>query len=314
MKHKPLVKHLIVLVTIVAFSSAAFSFPGKKKEEEEKEKYGQLEVISAAKKAVVFIEGFNMGPTPLKLENMKPGIYRIIVKAPAHNDFVEDVTVEKQELSKVDARMIEGGEGTKLPLCDYGSWDSLSKQEKSRLERATYSSFLLAYKNIEVANFDLKIKSKKSLPRHLLFPFYYDMIRQLDKYTDFAQIVAGYTGIRGMEELKKVCTPEQAAPGEKTLLLSGVVKKLKKGKSINPEPEQSSQDFQVSRNVSVSISTSATPAPIKLSPKIAILFRLTGKENGYVVYSRLISGSIYTVGEDFAKALKEAVDTLRERE
>jgi hypothetical protein len=304
MKLRPIVKNLIVMVTIMVFSVFTFSLLGKKKVE----KYGQIEITASAEKAAVFIEGFNMGAPPLTIEDVPPGIYRVTVKAAGYDDFIEDVKVEEQKVSKVDARMTAGGEGTKVPVCDYSFWDSLSKDEKKRLEQPRYSSLLLGYQNIEVANFDLKIKSKKPVPHRLLFPFYSDMIKQLEKYTDFGQIVVGYTDIEGMKEVKKVCASQQAAAGEKTLLLSGVVKKLKKSKKQSKGPVQ---NFQVSKNVSVSASIIA--ALIKYSPQISILFRLTDKENGYVVYNQLISGSINTVGEDFAKALKEAADTLLKR-
>ncbi len=295
---------LIVFLTISAFSMAAFSFPAKAAKKKKKE-YGLIEITASPEQAAVFVEGFNMGTPPLTIEDVPPGIYRVTVKAAGYDDFIEDVKVEKQEVSKVDARMTEGGERTKLPLCDYSFWDSVSKKEKSRLEQAKYSSFLLGYKNIEVANFDLKIKGKKPVPPHLLFPFYSHMIKQLDKYTNFPQIITDYTDIEGMEEVKKVYTSEQAAPGEKTLLLSGVVKKLKKGKKTKNVPAQS---FQVSQNIGFAIGSL-----IKYPPQISILFRLTDKENGYVVYNQLISGSINTVGKDFAKALQEAVDTLLKR-
>jgi hypothetical protein len=314
MKFRPIVKNLVVLVTIMVFSVFTFSVPanlsfkGKKK----KNQYGQVEVTASAEQAAVFIEGFNMGTSPLTIEDVPPGTYRITVKAAGYDDFIEDIKVEKQQVSKVDARMTAGGEAAKLPHCDYNFWDSLSKNEKSNLEKPRYSSLLLGYQNIEVANFDLKINSKKPLPHHLLFPFYANMIKQLDKQKDFPQIIVGYTDIEGIEEVKKVLPRQQAAAGEKTLLLSGVVKKLKDIKNKNQGPAPSFSNLQVSKNVS--ISTSVFAALIKNSPQIAILFRLTDKETNYVVYNQLISGSIYTVGEEFAKALKDAVDTLRKRE
>jgi hypothetical protein len=304
MKVRSIVKNLVVLVTIMVFLVFTFSLSGKKKID----LYGQIEVTASAEQAAVFIEGFNMGTPPLTIEEVPPGTYRVTVKAAGYDDFIEDVKVEELKASKVDAQMTEGGESTKLPHCDYSFWDSLSKNEKNNLVKPRYSSLLLGYKNIEIANFDVKIKSKKPVPHRLLFPFYSDIIKQLDKHTDFGQIVVGYTDIEGMKEVKKVCASEQAAAEEKTLLLSGVVKKLKKSKKKGKAP---AQNFQVSQNVSVS--ASIITALIKYSPQISILFRLTDKESGYVVYNQLISGSINTVSEDFAKALKEAADTILKR-
>jgi hypothetical protein len=306
MKLRPIAKNLIVLVTIITFSTFSFSFPGKKNKE--KEKYGQLEVTSTAKEAAVFIEGFNMGTPPLKLENVQPGLYRVIVKAPGYDDFIEDVKVEKQEVSKVDARMTVGGKGTKVPVCDYSNWESISKSEKSKLERTTYSSLLLGYQNIEVANFDLMINNKNPVPPWLLFLFYSDMIEKIDKYTDFPQIITGYTDIEGMTEVKKVYAPGKANQDGNTLVLSGVLTKYKKGR----KGKGTSQNLPVSSGFGVGITISGDR-----SPKFSILFRLTDKKEGRVIFNQLISGPVgpvESVGEEFAKALKDAVDTLRKRE
>ena len=306
MKHKPMVRILIVLWTIMVLSVFTFSVPvnlffkGKK----EKNQYGQIEVTASANQAAVFVEGFNMGTSPLTVENLPPGSYRVIVKASGYNDFITDVKVEEQKVSKVEARMTAGNEDTKVPVCDYSFWDSLSNDEKKRLQQPRYSSLLLGYQNIEVSNFDVKIKSKKSVPSRIIFPFYADMIKEIDKDTHFQQIITDYTDINGMEKVKKVYTSQQAKPGEKTLVLSGVLKKYKKSKKVNV-PVQHTQ----MGNIGIT-----TGGNYNTPHQITVLFRLTDKKNGYIIFNKVISGPISSVSKEFATTLQEALDTLLKRE
>lgn len=307
MKHKPMVTLLIVLMTIVVFSMCVFSASAgnPKKKEKKKKEYGVLEITAPVFDAAIYIEGINAGTSPLKIEKMKPGIYRVIVKAPGYNDFLEDVEVKTQEISKVDVQMTEGAGDTNLLECDYGNWETMSKNEKTIMERTMHSSTLLNYKNIEVANFE--VKSKKQAPPDLLFTFYAKMVEQIDKYAGFQHIKTGYTAAGSKEEDGKASSPGKADQDGETLVLSGVLKKYKKAKKVKGGPMYFKGGEVIGGFIAADIMKNQSV------PRFSLLFRLTDKKDGRVVFSQVLFGPVSLMGELFAKTLNDAVESIKKR-
>ena len=88
---------LLVLVLASGFNCYAQDEP----------KHGALEITAEPGPARVYIEAFFAGEIPVKVEEIPPGIYRVVIRKETFDDFLQDIDVTPGETSKVEAEREE---------------------------------------------------------------------------------------------------------------------------------------------------------------------------------------------------------------
>ena len=133
MKIQRIVLVVVCLVGLALLSSSSADEP----------KYGAIEVTGPAG-AKAYIEGFLAGEVPVKVEQVVPGTYRVVVKKAGEGDFVADVSVSAGQIAKVEAQMTAGGWSS--PLRKEDDWKPITDADKSRYENAHSKVKLGQYK------------------------------------------------------------------------------------------------------------------------------------------------------------------------
>jgi hypothetical protein len=247
----------------------------------EEPKYGAITVNSEPAGARAYVEGFLAGETPVKVEQLLPGDYRVVVKQEGHADFVQDVKVAKGQIVPVEAKLAPDPSAWSSPVRAEDDWTPVLDKDKERYEKATSKAHLGDYKVLQVSNF--LMKSDETVPPDHLYALLPGLATQLDKKTRFAKFATNYT---------KGPSPRWAAsgedPNEPTLVLSGVITKYQRG----------------SRTTRYLVGFGAGKT------RCYCLFRLTDKKTGDVVFERMENGSVS--GGGFGGASSDAMKELAE--
>ena len=85
-------------------------------------KFGAIEIASEPGAARVYIEGFLAGETPVKVDQVVPGPYRLVIKGDSYDDFVRDVPVAPGEVSKVEASLKSATGAWRSPVRKEDDW------------------------------------------------------------------------------------------------------------------------------------------------------------------------------------------------
>jgi hypothetical protein len=267
------VSHAHVLVLLLAAALAGGDEP----------KYGAIAVSSEPAGARAYVEGFLAGETPVKVEQLLPGDYRVVVKQEGHADFVQDLKVAKGQISAVEARLAPDPSAWTSPVRAEDDWTPVLDKDKERYEKATSKTRLRDYKVLQVSNF--LVKSDETVPPDHLYALLPGLATQLDKKTQFAKFATNYT--KGPSPKWSVSGDD---PNEPTLVLSGVITKYQRGSRAT--------------RYLVGFGAGKTRA--------YCLFRLVNKETGEVVFERMENGSISMGGFGGAssEAMKELADDI----
>lgn len=226
-------------------------------------KYGAISVTSEPTGARAYIEGFLAGETPIKVEQLLPGDYRVVVKQDGHADFVQDLTVAKGQIGPVEAKLAPDPSAWTSPVRAEDDWTPVLDKDKDRYEKAASKARLRDYKVLQVSNF--LMKSDETVPPDHLYALLPDLAKQLEKRTRFAKFATNYT--KGPSS-RWVATGEDT--DEPTLVLSGVITKYERG----------------NRTTRYLVGFGAGKT------RTYCLFRLTDRKTGEVVFERMENGSI----------------------
>ena len=229
----------------------------------EEPKYGAIEVTSDPSGARVYIEGFLAGESPVKVEEVVPGPYRVVVKKAGHADSVEDITVKAGEISKVGAKLSASAGGWHSPERAQDDWTPILDKDKDRYEHAKSKVPLRGYKVVEVANF--LVKSDEEVPPDHLYALLRDLATQLEKKTNFPVFVTNYTHAPSSR-----WKDSWAGADEPTLILSGVLTRYQRGSRV--------------KRYMAGFGAGKTRAYCVL--------RLVDKKTGEVVFERMENGSV----------------------
>jgi hypothetical protein len=184
------------------------------------EEVGSIKVDSEPAGAAVYVEGFLAGVTPLTVENLPPGSYRVVLKSPSRGDNYGDVVVAEGEESTFSA--VLPATGPRSPVRSGEDWTPVvGKDARKPYEKAKASKKLREYEVLEIGNF--LVKSEKPLPADRAYTIFGDLSRELDKRTEFRQFVTNYT--QAPSERWKL----KGDPTAPTLVLSGVITEYEPG-------------------------------------------------------------------------------------
>lgn len=253
MKH--LLRVHVVTCLMGLFLSASFAA--------EEPKYGAIEVTSEPDSARVYIEGFLARETPVKVEEVVPGPYRIVVRKDGHADFLQDIQVTAGEISKVTAKLIPDPNAWHSAERIQDDWTPVLDKDKDRYEKAKSKGRLRDYTVLEISNF--LVKSDEEVPPDHLYAAFRDIASELEKETKFPIFVTNYT--RGPSARWK---ESGAGIAESTLVLSGVITRYQRGSRA--------------KRYFVGFGAGKT--------RIYCLFRLVDKATGEVILERMENGSI----------------------
>jgi hypothetical protein len=189
---------------------------------DDKNKYGAIEVVSQPNSAVVYIEGFPAGEAPVRVDQVLPGPYRVVVKGPSLGDFVKDIQVTAGEIAKVEASLLPDAGSPHSIVREQSDWTPLVGKDKKRYEKATSTQPLRGYKVLEIGNF--LVKSDDTVPPDHLYALFRDLAKHLDKKTKFEQFVTNYT--KGPSAKWAESSADAEGP---TLILTGVITQYERG-------------------------------------------------------------------------------------
>ena len=184
-------------------------------------KFGAIEVASEPGAARVYIEGFLAGETPVKVDQVVPGTYRLVIKGDSYDDFVQEVQVAPGEVSKVSASLKSPTGAWHSPVRKEDDWTPILDKDMKRYEGAKSTKKFRDYKVLEIGNF--LMKSDEKVPPDHLYAVYSDLVTQLDEKTQFNKFVTNYT--RGPSPK----WGESNSGGEPTLVLSAVITRYQRG-------------------------------------------------------------------------------------
>ena len=246
----------------------------------EKPKYGAIEVVSEPAAARVYIEGFLAGETPVKLDQVLPGEYRLVVKKDSYDDFVKDVEVIAGEIDKVEARLANDSGTWHSPVREEDDWTPILDKDKKRYHKAKSKVPFRDYKVLEISN--SLMKSDEEVPPDHLFSLMGDLATKLDKKTKFEKFVTNYT---------RAPSDRWVASGEgnggPTLVLSGVITRYQRGSRA--------------KRWLVGFGAGKT--------RLVYLFRIVDKQTNQVLLERLengtVAGGFSLFGGSSAGAMKE---------
>ncbi len=185
-------------------------------------KFGAIEIASEPSAARVYIEGFLAGETPVKVDQVVPGTYRLVIKGDSYDDFVQDVQVSAGGIKKVEARLNRDTGAWHSPLREEDDWTPVLDKDKKRYEKAKSTKRFRDYKVLEIGNF--LMKSDEEVPPDHLYALLRDTAIKLDEKTKFDKFVTNYTpgpSRRWVESDTEITEP--------TLVLSGVITRYQRG-------------------------------------------------------------------------------------
>lgn len=260
---------LLVCLLALALSLAAA---------EEEPKYGSIEVLSEPAGASVYIEGFLAGETPVKVEQVVPGPYRLVVKKESFDDAIQDLQVVAGEIAKANIHLTAASGAWRSPVRAEDDWTPILDKDKKQYEKAKSKKRLRDYPVLEIANF--LMKSDEEVPPDHLYALLRDLVKELDKRTDFDKFVTTYTV--GSSPRWYQSSQDDDGPA---LVLSGVITRYQRGSRA--------------KRYFVGFGAGKTRA--------YCLFRLQDKQTGEVVFERMENGSISggLFGGGSAGAMKE---------
>jgi len=242
-------------------------------------KYGAIEATSEPSASLVYVEGFLAGKTPVKVDQVLPGAYRVVIKQESCDDFVKDIKVTAGEISKVETHLIPNTGKWHSGVRPEDDWTPILDKDKKRYENSEAKKKLRGYKVLEISNF--LNKSDEEVPPDHLYILLHDLTIQLDKKTKFNKFVTNYTEGRSPRWVESEDTEEP------TLVLSGVITRYQRGSRA--------------KRYFVGFGAGKT--------RMYCLFRVTDKATGEVLLERMENGSIgggfAFVGGASAGAMKE---------
>jgi len=272
-------RRVSLALTFVSFmASNALGFEGNS---------GSIKVDSEPTGAAVYLEGFLAGVTPLVVENLPPGSYRVVLKSASHGDNFGDVVVTEGKETTFSAALPAAGPRSALRTEE--DWTAVvGKDARRPYEQAKASKPLREYEVLEIANF--LEKSEEPLPADRAYTIFGDLSRELNKRTKFRQFVTNYT--QAPSERWSL----QGDPTIPTLVLSGVITEY--------EPGNQTTRYMIGFGAG--------------KTRAYCLFRLIDRSTGDVVLERMENGSISwglfggrnagamkEIGEDIAKAIEK---------
>ena len=252
-------------------------------------KYGTIEIASDPEAVQVYIEGFLAGETPVRVEQIVPGSYRLVLKRDSYEDYVEDIQVNAGEISKVKASLKTDAGGWHSTVRDEEDWIPILDENKKKYEKAESTRKFRDYAVLEIGNF--LVKSDEEVPPDHLYALFRDLAKALEEKTKIANFVTNYT--LGPSPKWSESDIDNDKP---TLVLTGVVTKYERGSRA--------------QRYFVGFGAGKT--------RMYCLFRFVDKSTGEVLLERMENGSISgglfgggsagatkELAEDIAKALKK---------
>lgn len=247
-------------------------------------KFGSIEIASEPSAARVYIEGFLAGETPVKVDQVVPGTYRLVIKGDSYDDFVQDVQVSAGGIKKVEARLDPDTGAWHSPLREEDDWIPVLDKDKKRYEKAKSTKRFRDYKVLEIGNF--LMKSDEEVPPDHLYALLRHLAIQLDEKTKFDKFVTNYTwgpSPRWVESNTEITEP--------TLVLSGVITRYQRG----------------SRAMRLWVGFGAGKT------RVYCLFRFVDKATNEVLLERMENGSIsweFSFADASARAMKELAEDI----
>lgn len=249
----------------------------------EKPKYGAIDVVSEPGTAQVYIEGFLAGETPVKVDQVLPGSYQLVIKKDSYDDFVQGIQVTAGEISKVEARLTPDSGTWHSPVRAGDDWMPILDKDKKRYEEAKSKKRFRSYKVLEISNF--LVKSDEEVPPDHLYALLRDLAIQLDKKVKFNKFVTNYTHGPSARWVDSGGSTE-----EPTLVLSGVITRYQRGSRA--------------KRYFVGFGAGKT--------RVYCLFRFVDKATNEVLLERMENGSISVggFGGRSAGAMKELASDI----
>lgn len=238
-------------------------------------KFGAIEITSEPSAARVYIEGFLAGETPVKVDQVVPGTYRLVIKGDSYDDFVQDVQVSAGRIKSVYTRLNPNTGAWHSPLREEDDWIPVLDKDKKRYEKAKSTKRFRDYKVLEIGNF--LMKSDEEVPPDHLYALLRNLAIQLDEKTKFDKFVTNYTwgpSQRWVESNTEITEP--------TLVLSGVITRYQRGSR--------------SKRFFIGFGAGKT--------RVYCLFRFVDKATNEVLLERMENGSI-SGGDASSGAMKE---------